>query len=277
MTSAYSEKTGYENHVTDRNLAMELVRVTEAAAIAASPWVGYGDKNKADGAAVEAFRAAGAQGIVSAGFAPGFVTPAEGEALREAVAAGVVAAQSTRSGSGRVFPTMGLREAGFVPADNLTPQKARILLALALTVTRDPREIGVLAHEPRHVPGAQPQHVLPHEHLPGSHVPRADAHGGDLQRVLHRGSGVRGHHLQHHGEAPGVLDGAGVPEQLFGGPAARSDIESNALSMAGTAEPSIRSTVGDTGTHTVAKGQVTQQILAAPEGDGRDAQAAIGG
>ncbi len=95
----------------------------------------------ADGTAVEAFRAAGAEGIVSAGFAPGFVTPAEGEALRTAAAAGVVVAQSTRSGSGRVFPTTRLREAGFIPADNLTPQKARVLLALALTVTRDRREI----------------------------------------------------------------------------------------------------------------------------------------
>lgn len=95
----------------------------------------------ADGAAVRAFRAAGAAGIVSAGFAPGFVTPEEGDALREAVEAGVVVAQSTRSGSGRVFPTTRLREAGFVPADNLTPQKARILLALALTVTRDPVEV----------------------------------------------------------------------------------------------------------------------------------------
>ncbi len=94
-----------------------------------------------DGTAVEAFRAAGAEGIVSAGFAPGFVAPAEGEALREAAAAGVVVAQSTRAGSGRVFPTTQLREAGFVPADNLTPQKARVLLALALTVTRDRREI----------------------------------------------------------------------------------------------------------------------------------------
>jgi L-asparaginase len=94
-----------------------------------------------DGAAVEAFRAAGAQGIVSAGFAPGFVTPGESEALGRAVAAGVVVAQSTRAGGGRVFPTTRLREAGFVPADNLTPQKARVLLALALTATRDPREI----------------------------------------------------------------------------------------------------------------------------------------
>ena len=57
------------------------------------------------------------------------------------MAAGVVVVQSTRAGSGRVFPTTRLREAGFVPGDNLTPQKARILLALALTVTRDRREI----------------------------------------------------------------------------------------------------------------------------------------
>jgi fructose-1,6-bisphosphatase II len=40
----------------DRNLAMELVRVTESAALAASRWVGRGDKNGADGAAVAAMR-----------------------------------------------------------------------------------------------------------------------------------------------------------------------------------------------------------------------------
>ncbi len=43
---------------TDRNLALELVRVTEAAAIAASRWIGLGKKNEADGAAVEAMRKA---------------------------------------------------------------------------------------------------------------------------------------------------------------------------------------------------------------------------
>jgi fructose-1,6-bisphosphatase II / sedoheptulose-1,7-bisphosphatase len=42
----------------DRNLALELVRVTEAAALAASRWIGRGDKNAADGAAVEAMRKA---------------------------------------------------------------------------------------------------------------------------------------------------------------------------------------------------------------------------
>jgi len=41
----------------DRNLAMELIRATEAAAIRATPFIGKGDKNQADGAAVDAMRA----------------------------------------------------------------------------------------------------------------------------------------------------------------------------------------------------------------------------
>jgi fructose-1,6-bisphosphatase II len=40
----------------DRNLALELVRVTEAAALAAARWVGRGDKEQADQAAVDAMR-----------------------------------------------------------------------------------------------------------------------------------------------------------------------------------------------------------------------------
>jgi fructose-1,6-bisphosphatase II len=40
----------------DRNLALELVRATEAAAIRATPFIGHGDKNAADGAAVDAMR-----------------------------------------------------------------------------------------------------------------------------------------------------------------------------------------------------------------------------
>src|SRR5438128_4638899 len=45
-----------DKQTPDRNLALELVRVTEAAALAASRWQGRGDKNGADGAAVEAMR-----------------------------------------------------------------------------------------------------------------------------------------------------------------------------------------------------------------------------
>ena len=42
--------------IPDRNLAMELVRVTEAAALASGRWVGRGMKNEGDGAAVDAMR-----------------------------------------------------------------------------------------------------------------------------------------------------------------------------------------------------------------------------
>ena len=45
-----------EQVIPDRNLAMELVRVTEAAALAAGRWVGRGEKILADNAAVEAMR-----------------------------------------------------------------------------------------------------------------------------------------------------------------------------------------------------------------------------
>lgn len=94
-----------------------------------------------DGTAVRAFVAAGAKGIVSAGFAPGSTSSDEYEALREAAAQGIVVAQSTRVGSGRTYRRTPLREAGIHVADNLNPQKARILLALALTHTAESAEI----------------------------------------------------------------------------------------------------------------------------------------
>jgi L-asparaginase len=94
-----------------------------------------------DGTAVRAFVAAGARGIVSAGFAPGSSTPAEADALREAVGQGVVVVQSTRAGSGRTFQTTRLKAGGVLIADNLNPQKARILLSLALIGTPDSDEI----------------------------------------------------------------------------------------------------------------------------------------
>jgi L-asparaginase len=100
----------------------------------------------ADGTAVRAFIAAGARGIISAGFAPGFAPPGDFDALREAVRRGLIVMQSTRAGSGRTFRGTRLREAGFFITDNLTPQKARILLALALTVTTNPDHITRIFH-----------------------------------------------------------------------------------------------------------------------------------
>ena len=64
-------------------------------------------------------------------------------------------------------------------------------------------------------------------------------------------------------------------EALFGGPQKRSSVESSALERAGTAAIGIRSQVGDPNTNTVAKGTVTRDIIAAPEGDGQTAQAVI--
>jgi L-asparaginase len=91
----------------------------------------------ADGTAMRAFVAAGARGIVSAGFAPGFSAPGEAAALKEAVSQGVVVVQSTRAGSGRTFQSTRLKAGGLLIADNLNPQKARILLSLALTKVKD--------------------------------------------------------------------------------------------------------------------------------------------
>jgi L-asparaginase len=94
-----------------------------------------------DGTAVKAFVAAGAKGIVSAGFAPGSPPPADLTALAEAVKQGVTVVQSSRAGSGRVYRSKRLTDAGILSGDNLNPQKARLLLALALTKTSDPAEI----------------------------------------------------------------------------------------------------------------------------------------
>lgn len=94
-----------------------------------------------DGTAVRAFVAAGAKGIVGAAYAPGLLSPQESIAMKEAVDAGLIVVLSSRAGSGRVFAPERVRQHGFLQADNLTPQKARILLSMALTVTTDPKTI----------------------------------------------------------------------------------------------------------------------------------------
>lgn len=66
-------------------------------------------------------------------------------------------------------------------------------------------------------------------------------------------------------------------DALFGGPAPRSAVETDALGRAGASAAGIRSTVGDPQTRSVAKGATVQSILAAPQGDGQAAQATIPG
>jgi len=92
-----------------------------------------------DGVDVDAFVAKGARGIVVATAGAGATTHGQSAALRRAFEAGVIVARSSRTGSGRVGS--GRSRGGSVSADDLNPQKARILLMLALTVTEDAGEI----------------------------------------------------------------------------------------------------------------------------------------
>lgn len=94
-----------------------------------------------DGAAVQAFAAAGAKGIVVAAFPGGRLSVPQSQACIAAMRAGITIVLATRAGSGRAMVSRSLRELGFIPADNLNPQKARILLALALSRTTDRAEL----------------------------------------------------------------------------------------------------------------------------------------
>jgi len=83
-------------------------------------------------------------GIVVTGLGLGGVPGAMFDAIQEARAKGIPVVVSTRVPTGRVFPlsatkgsALSLRAIGCVLADNLSPQKARILLMLALTQTHD--------------------------------------------------------------------------------------------------------------------------------------------
>lgn len=83
--------------------------------------------------------------------------------------------------------------------------------------------------------------------------------------------------------APRPQDAGGPAQQaldaLFGGSAPRSDTERAALDAAGgrtAADAGIRSAVGSPDTNVVDKGATTRDIVAAPQGDGRDAKTQAG-
>lgn len=98
----------------------------------------------ADGSLIKAAAAGGAQGIIVAALGWGNVPPPMYEAIKEVVAKGTVVAISTRVWNGRVLPHYGyigggktLKDAGAVFCDNLSPQKARLLLMLAMQTVKD--------------------------------------------------------------------------------------------------------------------------------------------
>ena len=83
----------------------------------------------------------GVQGIVFAGTGAGLISTAERASLKPLLEAPAatrpVLVRSNRTGNGRVIALADYDPLGMIPGDNLTPQKARILLMLGLTKTRD--------------------------------------------------------------------------------------------------------------------------------------------
>ena len=94
-----------------------------------------------DGKMVEAAVAAGAKGIVVAGFGHANLHKDMIPALAEAAAKGVVIVRGTRVPNGIVSRNDKYDQYGFVASDNLNIQKSRILLSLALLKTTEPDEI----------------------------------------------------------------------------------------------------------------------------------------
>jgi len=91
----------------------------------------------APGYLIDAMVAHGAKGIVVEGTGAGSATSSQTEAIKRAQASGVVVVMTARTDGGRVQDTPRRREALIVPGDNLKPEKARILLQLALTQSSD--------------------------------------------------------------------------------------------------------------------------------------------
>ena len=101
---------------------------------------GYANMNRL---ALDAFVNAGAKGIVQAGVGDGSIAAPVKPGLVEARKKNVVIVRSSRTGSGIVARNGEANddELDFVVSDTLNPQKARILLMLALTKTSDTKEI----------------------------------------------------------------------------------------------------------------------------------------
>ena len=95
-----------------------------------------------DSVAIDAFIAAGAKGIALAAAGGGALTPGMRAGLQRAMDAGIIMVMSTRTGSGTI---RGMNpenvSKGLVAAGNLNPYKARILLAVALAHSNDPKQI----------------------------------------------------------------------------------------------------------------------------------------
>jgi L-asparaginase len=95
----------------------------------------------ADGTIVEALANAGCAGLIAAGLGSGGGPRPFLDALSHVARSGIPVVLTSQAGSGRVMARKAYTQRGFILADNLTPRKARILLMLALTRTRDAAEL----------------------------------------------------------------------------------------------------------------------------------------
>lgn len=95
----------------------------------------------APGYIIDAMVENGVKGIVVEGTGAGSPTSGQTEAIKRAQSKGVIVVATARTEGGRVQSTPRRREANIVPGDNLVPEKARILLQLALTRTQDLSDI----------------------------------------------------------------------------------------------------------------------------------------
>lgn len=101
----------------------------------------------APGYLIDAMVARGVRGIVVEGTGAGSATTSQRDAIKRAQEQGVVVVMTARTQGGRVQDTPRRRAAKIVPGDNLLPEKARILLQLALTQTSDLAEIERIFNE----------------------------------------------------------------------------------------------------------------------------------
>lgn len=101
----------------------------------------------ADGVLVDALTAHRPDGMVLVGFGGGSYPAAFLDAGKRAVQGGIPVVLATRSWNGRVVITPKKEAEGFIVCDDLMPQKARILLMLALTVTRERKSIQELFYQ----------------------------------------------------------------------------------------------------------------------------------
>lgn len=101
----------------------------------------YSYSNDGSAVAANAFFAHGAQGLVIAGSGAGSIHQAHKNALKELILRGVVVVISSRINVGRVELKEADKKAGFISSGELNPQKARVLLMLCLTRTRNKAKI----------------------------------------------------------------------------------------------------------------------------------------